>query len=99
MEAIPFYGTVHVLIFLHLILFLTGKVPKMTIHTFTAALFSHISSAVLLESKQTLLLDHCSASPQTWKLPTRCTAQADNATQIQPAAANEQKLAFPHTNY
>lgn len=39
--------------------------PQMIIHTFTAALFSHISSAVLFEHTQTLFLDRCSASPQT----------------------------------
>ena len=66
----------------------------MIIHTFTAALFSHISSAVLFESTQTPLLDH--------RRRENCphgSARADNATQIQSAAANEQKLAFAHANY
>lgn len=67
----------------------------MIIHTFTAALFSHISSAVLFESTQTLLLDHCGAS----NYPRGAARRADNATQIQSAAANEQKLAFAHANY
>lgn len=86
-----FYGILNVLISFHLVLFS----PKVIIHSFTAALYSHISFAVLFESThtQTLLLDYCRHE----NYPHR-TARADNATQIQSAAANEQKLAFAHAN-
>lgn len=41
-----FYGTLNVLISFHLVLFS----PKVIIHSFTAALYSYISFAVLFES-------------------------------------------------